>query len=99
MRRTQISLTDREYDFIRREARRRRVSMAALVREFIQGRMATRRSLPADHPFRDIIGLGSGDGSPASEKHDDYIYYAARKFGDRPEETGRVKQWRGPGFE
>ncbi len=74
MKRTQISLTEREYDFVRREARRRRMSMAAVVRELVQERMVADRRVPADHPFRDIIGLGHGDGSPASEKHDEYLY-------------------------
>ncbi len=74
MRRTQISLADREHDFLRREARRRRMSMAAVVRELVRERMAADRRVPADHPFRDIIGLGHGDGSPVSEKHDEYIY-------------------------
>ena len=74
MKRTQIGLTDREYDFVRHEARRRRRSMAAIVREFIRERMEARRRVPSDHPLRDIIALGRGDGSPVSEKHDDYIY-------------------------
>ena len=74
MKRTQISLSEREHEFLRREARRRHMSMAALVRELIQDRMAADRRIPADHPFRDIIGLGHGDGSPVSEKHDEYLY-------------------------
>jgi len=74
MKRTQISLAQREYEFVRHEAKRRAMSMAAVVRELVQERMAADRRVPADHPFRDIIGLGHGDGSPVSEKHDEYLY-------------------------
>ncbi|HYB71748.1 MAG TPA: hypothetical protein VED18_00140 [Candidatus Sulfotelmatobacter sp.] len=74
MKRTQISFAQREYEFVRREAKRRGMSMAAVVRELVQERMAADRRVPADHPFRDIIGLGHGDGSPVSEKHDEYLY-------------------------
>ena len=74
MRRTQVSLNEREHAFLRREARRRRTSMAALVRELIQDRMAADRRVPADHPLRNIIGLARGDGAPVSEKHDEYLY-------------------------
>lgn len=76
MRRTQISLTENEYNFLRREAKRRGTSMAGMVRELIQERMETRLRIPADHPFRDIIGIGRGDGTPVSEKHDECLYGA-----------------------
>ncbi len=74
MRRTQIGLNEREYDFVRHEARRRRTTVAAVIRELIHDRMAKKRRVAPDHPLRDIIGLGRGDGSPVSEKHDQYIY-------------------------
>ncbi len=74
MRRTQIGLNEREYDFVRHEARRRRTTVAAVIRELIHDRMAKKRRVAPDHPLRDIIGLGRGDGSPVSEKHDQYLY-------------------------
>ncbi len=79
MRRTQISLTQSEHEFVRRGARRRGVSMAAFIRDLIQERMAQRHPLPPDHPLRNIIGIGRGDGSPVSEKHDEYIYTLPRR--------------------
>ena len=74
MKRTQISLTEHEYDFVRREARRRRMSMAAVLRELVRDRMRRQSRLPSDHPLRNIIALGRGDGAPVSEKHDEYLY-------------------------
>lgn len=74
MRRTQISLSRSEYIFLRREAKRRGMSMAAVVRKLIREQMTTRERIPADHPFREIIGIGHGDGTPVSEKHDEYLY-------------------------
>ncbi|HEY7677108.1 MAG TPA: hypothetical protein VIG69_08550 [Candidatus Methylomirabilis sp.] len=74
MKRTQISLAQREYDFVRREAKRRGMSMAAVVRELIRDRMGKQSRLPPDHPLRNIIALGRGDGAPVSEKHDEYLY-------------------------
>jgi hypothetical protein len=74
MRRVSVALTQRSYDFLRREARRHRISMAALIRAMIEDRMRARRRITAGHPFRDIIGIGRGDGSPVSENHDRYLY-------------------------
>jgi len=74
MRRTQVSLREDEHTFVRREAKRRQISMAAMIRELIRERMEARVRVPADHPFRAIIGLGRGDGASVSEKHDEYLY-------------------------
>ena len=74
MRRTQISLDQSEYDFLRREAKRRGKSMTAIVRELVRDGMGKRQRLPPDHPLRNIIALGRGDGAPVSEKHDMYLY-------------------------
>jgi hypothetical protein len=78
MKRFQFALTRRDYAFLRHEARRRRTSMSAVIRELIQDRIRARRRIPRDHPFRNIIGIGRGDGSPVSEKHDEYLYARPR---------------------
>lgn len=74
MKRTQISLSETEYAFLRREAGRRGMSMAAIVRELIRDRMGRRSRLQPNHPLRNMIALGRGDGAPVSEKHDEYLY-------------------------
>ncbi len=74
MKRTQISLAKTEHEFVRREARRRGTSMAAIIRELVRDRMGRRQRLPPDHPLRNIVALGRGDGAPVSEKHDEYLY-------------------------
>lgn len=80
MKRVSVALTPRSYDFLRREARRCRISMAALIRAMIEERMEARHRIPRGHPFRKIIGIGRGDGSPVAENHDQYLYgWRARK--------------------
>jgi hypothetical protein len=79
MKRFQLTLTQRDHVFLRHEARRRRTSMAAVVREMIEDRIRARGRIPRDHPFRDIIGIGRGDGSPVSENHDEYLYGLSRR--------------------
>ncbi len=74
MKRVSVSLSQRDYYFLRREARQRRASMAAIIREMIEDRMRARRRVRAGHPFQNIIGIGRGDGSPVSENHDQYLY-------------------------
>ncbi len=74
MERFQLTLIQRDYAFLRREAQRQRISMAAVMRAMIEDRIRARSRIPRDHPFRDIIGIGHGDGSAASEKHDQHLY-------------------------
>lgn len=73
MKRISVALSQRSYNFLRREVRLRRTSMAAVIREMIEDRMRARRRTRAGHPFQNIIGLGRGDGSPVSENHDRYL--------------------------
>ncbi len=74
MKRVNVSLSQRDYHFLQREARLGRTSMAAVIREMIEDKMRARRRILVGHPFQNIIGLGRGDGSPVSENHDQYLY-------------------------
>jgi len=75
MKRMPISLREEQHELLRREARRRRTSVASLVREAVdrvfpdeleQRRAAHRRSLAAVGRFRS----GRHD---VSERHDEYL--------------------------
>jgi hypothetical protein len=79
MKRFHLALASRDRTFLRREARRRRTSMAAVVRTLIEDRTRARGRILRDHPFRDIIGIGRGDGSPVSERHDECLYGLSRR--------------------
>ena len=70
MLRTQISLSGREYDAAKREARRLGVSLAELLRRSL------RTILPADDskPWMRYAGMIETGDSRASQKIDDVVY-------------------------
>jgi Arc/MetJ-type ribon-helix-helix transcriptional regulator len=80
MERTQISLTEEQADRLRRLARRRRSSMAALIREAVDRVYPGSRQRDADWD-RALAAVGGfrSDRSEVSERHDDYL---ADAFGE-----------------
>ena len=70
MLRTQISLSEREYDAAKREARRLGISLAELLRRSL------RAVLPADvsKPWMRYAGMIETGDSRASQKIDDVVY-------------------------
>lgn len=75
MHRTQISLKREQYDLLAAEARRRGVSLAAVVRDLIAARLgkSTRRRRGAD-PLAGITGIGAGTGEPVGRRHNRFLY-------------------------
>jgi len=76
MHRTQISLEKDQYELLTREARRRGVSLSALLRELVGARYQKRRSSSragAD-PLAGITGLGAGTGEPVGRRHNRFLY-------------------------
>jgi hypothetical protein len=71
--RTQISLTDDQMADLRAEARRRHVSIAAIIREAVNERAA--RAGLGDARMRAALAAGRyGSGLPdAGLRHDDYL--------------------------
>lgn len=76
MHRTQISLEKDQYELLRREARRRGVSLSALLRELVERRYPRRGSKrrPADDALAKIKGIGSGSGEAVGRRHDEFLY-------------------------
>lgn len=74
MERTQISLTREQGRLLRRLARRRRTSMAALIREAVD-RAYGSQSEPDRSWDRALASVGGfrSDRSDVSERHDDYL--------------------------
>ena len=74
MHRSQILLEPRQYYYVRDEARRRNMSLSALIRQWIDQQMDTKigDNLEED-PFWEMIGMGSDDPDVA-RNHDMYIY-------------------------
>jgi hypothetical protein len=74
MKRTTVMLPDDVEARLRREARRRGVPLAQIVREAVE------RDLPAPEPGRPLSFFGIGEGGPAdaSERGDEYVGRAVR---------------------
>jgi hypothetical protein len=75
MKRTTVMLPDDVEARLRREARRRGVSIAQIVREAVE------RELPAPKAGRPLAFFGIGEGGPpdASERVDEYVAKAVRR--------------------
>lgn len=75
--RTQISLTQEQYDALQVLAERRSESMAAVIRDAVDRLVALSQQTAAEAllemagQFPDITGDGATD---VSENHDDYLY-------------------------
>lgn len=75
MHRTQISLEKEQYELLMREARRRGVSLSALLRELVGTRYRKRKSARAGaDPLARITGLGSGSGEAVGRRHNQFLY-------------------------
>ena len=81
MHRTQISLEREQYELLKRDARRRGVSLAALLRELVAARFQRRRPSSrrkAADPLERITGLGAGSGEPVGRRHNRLLYRRKR---------------------
>ncbi|MDO8335615.1 MAG: hypothetical protein Q7T74_02415 [Candidatus Saccharibacteria bacterium] len=72
--RTQISLTEEQYRYLRRQAEKQKASIAQIVRDIIDERLPK----DTDYDENPLFALGQ-DGfkmgrKQGSQRHDDYIY-------------------------
>jgi Ribbon-helix-helix domain len=79
MHRTQISLEPEQYDLLMREARRRGVSLAAVVRTLVTEQLRSRPRSASKTPLASIMGLGEGDGQAVGRHHNEFLYGRKRK--------------------
>ncbi len=73
MHRTQISLEQEQYHRLGIEARRRGISMSALIRNLVNEHFIA-ASGPAQDPLEAVTGIGSGTGDPVGREHNRYLY-------------------------
>jgi hypothetical protein len=73
MHRTQISLEPEQYHQLGEEARRRGISLAALIRGLIDEHLG-RKQPPEEDPLDGLVGIGEGTGEPVGREHDRYLY-------------------------
>jgi hypothetical protein len=69
--RTQISLTEEQHEVLLREAGRRGISMAALIREAVDGHLDERRRRRAR--LLEAAGAAESRLGDLAERHDDYL--------------------------
>ena len=71
--RTQISLTAAQAEKVKRIAKRRGVSMSAILREQVDS-LPDREATPADNPLLAIVGIAEGAGpTDVAVDHDRYL--------------------------
>jgi hypothetical protein len=78
--RTQIQLSEREADAVKRLARERSVSMAAVIRDAVDQYLERESGVPLDERWRrSLAGLGGfHSGTPdLSQRHDEELSAAA----------------------
>lgn len=81
MHRTQISLEKEQYELLKREARRRGLSLSALLRELVGARYqkGSRRARRTPDPLGAITGIGSGTGEAVGRNHNVFLYGRKRR--------------------
>ncbi|MGH2482994.1 MAG: ribbon-helix-helix protein, CopG family [Candidatus Limnocylindria bacterium] len=71
--RTQISLTEEQMHALRREARLRRISMAAVVRQAVDAELGKGASEAAWDRAMSVVGAFRSGLGDVAERHDDYL--------------------------
>ncbi|MCZ0954800.1 MAG: ribbon-helix-helix protein, CopG family [Rhodospirillaceae bacterium] len=76
MHRTQISLEQEQYRRLGAEARRKGISLSALIRRLVDDYFSIGTSQKSD-PLEAVKGIGSGTGEPVGREHNRYLYRSA----------------------
>ena len=76
MHRTQISLEQEQHRLLGIEARRRGISLSALIRNLVDEYFNADRR-PVQDPLEAVIGIGAGTGDPVGRDHNRYLYGGA----------------------
>lgn len=75
MHRTQLCLEVEQYEWLEQEARRRGLSLAAVVREMIaEHRQRRPRAAAKTGRLAAIRGVAEGDGQPVGRNHNAFLY-------------------------
>jgi len=74
MLRTQISLEPEQHRLLGEEARRRGISLAALIRGLIDEHLRSRGPSPSEDPLDALVGIGKGGGAPIGREHNRHLY-------------------------
>lgn len=72
--RTQISLADWQYQRLLELSRKSKKSISAIIRDLLSEKLLVNTEAKENDPLSELIGAGSGDGSPVARRHDNYLY-------------------------
>jgi len=76
--RTQISLEDWQYQTLLELSRKTKKSLSALIRDLLSDKLTPQPADKKTDPLTQLMGIGSGDGSPVAREHDKYLYGKAK---------------------
>jgi hypothetical protein len=74
MHRTQLLLEPEQYRHLGDEARRRGISLAALIRGLIDDHLGRSQQPEEEDPLEGLVGIGEGSGEAVGQAHDRYLY-------------------------
>jgi hypothetical protein len=72
--RTQISLEDWQYNMLIEMSRKTKKSLSSIIRDLLAEKFSKLPSDKKQDPLFELVGIGSGDGSPVAREHDRYLY-------------------------
>jgi len=72
--RTQISLEDWQYNMLLEMSRKTKKSLSSIIRDLLAEKFSKLPSDKKQDPLFELVGIGSGDGSPVAREHDRYLY-------------------------
>jgi len=72
--RTQISLEDWQYHMLLEMSRKTKKSLSSIIRDLLAEKFSKLPSDKKQDPLFELVGIGSGDGSPVAREHDRYLY-------------------------
>ncbi|MBI5195794.1 MAG: hypothetical protein HZA10_05695 [Nitrospirae bacterium] len=77
--RTQISLEDWQYQILLEMSKKEKKSLSCIIREFLSEKFSKQVVKTKKDSVWNIIGIGSGDGSPVAREHDQFLYAKRKK--------------------
>lgn len=72
--RTQVSIEDWQYQTLMDISRKTKKSMSNIIRDLISEKYSGKIRKAKSDPIFGIVGIGTGDRSPAAKEHDKFLY-------------------------
>lgn len=73
MHKTQLYLDEFRYRYLSDLAKKKKTSIAQIVRNLIDAHIE-KRTKETDDPLSKVVGIGTGDGQAVAEHYEEYLY-------------------------